>query len=262
MNYIKKILQIAAFPISLGLSLIAPLRGLTQAEPQMNLAPLPEVNNSKISQNFIPPNRGTPNTTAGGASRGSCDEKLNKGKKLITPLIPQDNLGLTFSERPTFYWFLRRITAQNADFSLIDAKGKAVYRTSFILPRKPGIIGFTLPVKAPELKVGERYHWYMGISCGLKDIEDKLIVVEGWVERIDPTPDLLQKLKNTNPNKISEVYAKSGIWHEAVNTLVQQRCISPKDKTVLGNWKALLESVGLKNVVSEPLVNSCTDKVK
>ncbi|MGV0106699.1 hypothetical protein NSTCB13_05531 [Nostoc sp. DSM 114160] len=49
------------------------------------------------------------------------------------------------------------------------------------------------------------------------------------------------------------MYAASGIWYEVLHTLVQQRLSDPRDRTVMANWQALLESVGLKDLVSKPL---------
>lgn len=258
MTWNKKVLHLTTVPLSLGLSIISALPGLGLAESQMSLTDSGGVQNWKISQNFIPPNRGAPNTTAGGGTRSSCDQL---GTKVLTPLIPKQKLGLTLTGHPTFYWFVPEITAQTAEFSLLDNKENTVYETTFALPRKPGIIGFTLPAKVPSLEVGKQYHWYFAIACRPGETEDKSIV-EGWVERIQPTPEFLKKLASTDPKQLSRVYATAGIWHEALNTLVQQRCTSPKERTVLANWKAFLTSVGLKNIVSQPLVNSCNSKIR
>lgn len=259
MTWINKVLHLTTVSISLvGLSIISALPGLAEAESQLSLTVLPGVKNWKISQIFIPPNRGTPITTAGGGTRSSCTQQ---SKKVLTPLIPQEKVGLTLSERPNFYWFVPQITAQTAEFSLLDLKKDVVYETTFALPSKPGIIEFTLPSIAPSLEVGKQYQWYLAIACRPGETDDNLIV-SGWVERTKATPEFLQKLASTDPKQLSSVYATAGIWHEALNTVVQQRCTSPKERTVLANWQALLSSVGLKNVVAEPLVNSCTSKNK
>ncbi|MBD2385849.1 DUF928 domain-containing protein [Cylindrospermum sp. FACHB-282] len=258
MIWIKKLLHLRTLPLSLGLSIISAMPGLALTELQRSLTVSRGVQNWKISQNFIPPNRGTPNTTAGGGTRSSCGQLSTK---VLTPLIPQEKLGLTFTDHPTFYWFVPQINAQTAEFSLLDNHENIVYETTFALPDKPGIIGFTLRAKTPILEVGKQYHWYLAIACRPGETEDKQIV-QGWVERTQPTPELLKKLATTDPKKLSRVYATSGIWHEALNTLVQQRCTSPKEPTILTNWQALLTSAGLKNIVSEPLVNSCTLKTR
>ncbi|WP_448275023.1 DUF928 domain-containing protein [Nostoc sp. DSM 114160] len=70
---------------------------------------------------------------------------------------------------------------------------------------------------------------------------------------MQPTNDLSKQLARTNPKQLSQVYAASGIWYEVLHTLVQQRLSDPRDRTVMANWQALLESVGLKDLVSKPL---------
>ncbi|MEH2078541.1 MAG: DUF928 domain-containing protein [Nostoc sp.] len=212
----------------------------------------------QISQKFIPPNRKAPQTTAGGGSRGgSC---FLENKETSTPLMPPNKLGLTFAERPTFYWFVPQMPVQTAHFSLLEDE-RILYETTFKLPNQSGIIGFTLPAKASSLKVGKKYHWYMSIACSSEELAEE-ISVDGWVERIQPTADLLKQIARTNPKQRSQVYARAGIWYEVLHTLVQQRLTDPGDRTVMANWKALLESVGLNDLVSKPLVNSWNAKTK
>lgn len=88
------------------------------------------------------------------------------------------------------------------------------------------------------------------------------MAVDGWVERIPTTPALSQQLAKTNPKQLSQMYAKTGIWYEALHTIVQQRLANPRERTILANWQTFLESVGLKNLVSQPLVASNTIKTK
>lgn len=257
MNSIQKFVNFSGFSISLIL--------MISSLPRIAIAQLPETlkfqrfENWKISQNFIPPNRKAPQTTAGGATRGE-DECDSDRKKSLTSLIPPNKLGLTVAERPTFYWLVQQMPLQTVEFSLLDDRG-IVYKTTFQLPNQSGIIGFTLPAKAPSLKVNKQYQWYVAIACDSEEPEDK-ITVNGWVERIQPTSDLLKQLANTNPKGLSQVYATRGIWYEALHTLVKQRLNNPSDRTVMANWKALLESVNLKNLVSKPLVNTNNAQTK
>ncbi|MDZ8240557.1 MAG: DUF928 domain-containing protein [Nostoc sp. ChiQUE01a] len=257
MNWIQKFVKFPAFPIYLVL-IISSLPRIAIAESPISLK-FQRFQSWQISQRFIPPNRKAPQTTAGGASRRgrSC---FLESKETLTPLMPANKLGLTFAERPTFYWFVPETAVQTARFSLLDGED-IVYETTFKLPQQSGIIGFTLPAEAPSLKVGKQYQWYMAIACGADKLAED-IAVDGWVERIQPTPDLSKEIARTNPKQLSQVYATSGIWYELVHTLVQQRLANPSDRTVMANWQALLESVGLENLVSKPLVDICNNKTK
>ncbi|MEH1944904.1 MAG: DUF928 domain-containing protein [Nostoc sp.] len=257
MNWIQKFVNSTAFPITLVL-LISSLPKIAIAESPVTLKSQ-KLQNWQISQNFIPPNRKAPQTTAGGATRGG-DECSLEGKKSLIALMPANKLGLTITERPTFYWFVQQMPLQTAQFSLLDDEG-ILYKTTFKLPNQSGIIGFTLPAQAPSLKVDKQYYWYVAIACDSEEPEQK-ITVGGWVQRIQPTPDLLRQLSKTNPKQLSQAYAKNGIWYEVLHTLAQQRLNNPSDRTVMANWQALLESVGLKNLVSKPLVNIYNPQTK
>lgn len=247
MNLSKFSRNLTVIPLSIGLSIISSL-------PKIGLSESPVARrfpNLQISQKFIPPNRQAPRTTSGGGSRGTFCEG---SKETLIPLIPPNKLGLTLGERPTFYVFVPQIPVKNAFFSLLD-KNNIVYTTTFALPQKPGIIGFTLPANAPSLKVGKQYQWYVAIACSLDEPEQEM-AVNGWVERIQPTRTFSTKLARTNPKEVSQVYANAGIWYEALHTLIKQRLNAPGDRTFIANWRAFLESAGLKNLVSQPLINN------
>ncbi|MCF4967003.1 DUF928 domain-containing protein [Nostoc sp. CMAA1605] len=250
MNLIKKFINLTAVSLSLGLLSISSLpKGIAESPRRWQ--------NWQISQKFIPPNRQAPRTTAGGGSRGRFCELASK--ETIQPLIPQNKFGLTLAERPSFYWFVPQVSVQKAHFSLLDDQG-VVYETTVKLPKESGIVGFTLPSNASSLKVGKKYHWYLAIACNPE--AEKEMTVDGWVERIPATPALSQQLARTNPQQLSQVYANAGIWHEALHTLVQQRLAHPSDRKVAANWQVFLESVGLKDLVSQPLLNQYLENVQ
>ncbi|WP_448265860.1 DUF928 domain-containing protein [Nostoc sp. DSM 114159] len=238
----------AAVPISMTVLVMSSLPRMAIAESPVALK-FQKFQNWQISQKFTPPNRNAPQTTSGGATRRGS--RYLESKETLTALMPLNKIGLTLAERPTFYWFIPQIPVETARFSLLDGED-IVYETTFKLPKQLGIIGFTLPTKAPSLKVGKKYHWYMSIADNSEEVGEG-ITVDGWVERIQPTNDLSKQLATTNPKQLSQVYAGSGIWYEVLHTLVQQRLSDPSDRTVMANWQALLESVGLKDLVSKPL---------
>jgi Domain of Unknown Function (DUF928) len=239
MTWIKDTLNSVAISICVGITIMSALP--TQV----------------FAQSFKAPNRGTPPTTSGGATRGSC----SKASKPLISLLPKEKLGLTLSDRPTFYWHKPSPNAQTAEFILLDTTDNdVVYETKFELPRKTGIIAFNLPANAPALKVGKRYHWYVSVPCTDADSEETL-TVEGWVDRTLPNAALTKQIERVEASKRAAVYANAGFWHETMTSAVQFRCQKPNDPTAKANWKALLESVGLKDLVSQPLLNSCQSRV-
>jgi hypothetical protein len=211
----------------------------------------------QISQTFKPPQRGKPPASAGGSTRGaSC----LAGKKLVTPLIPPDKLGLTLAKRPTFFWYVPRTAVKTAKFVLLaDADQQVFYETSFTLPNKPGIMSFTLPESSPALSVGKTYHWYLTIVCDAEDSSENPRV-EGWVERTQAELPLSEALAKADLRKLPGIYAEAGIWHEALTTLVKLRRKEPNNLKVKLDWRQFLKSVGLNAIASEPLLDCCTSE--
>lgn len=252
MNWIKKNVYLAAIPISIALSIVSTIS--VRANSSTVFVTTQKVR-TLISQKFTPPDRGRPPATADGATRGGCE----KTKQFITPLMPKEKLGLTFNERPTFYWHISKSDAQAAEFLLLDDNDDLVYEANLTLPKKPGIFAFTLPSAAPGLKSNKQYHWYLSVNCSSEETDDT-VTVEGWVERTKPNLATRIKLNKLEPKDRSKIYADAGIWHEAMNNVVQQRCTTPNDSSIILYWNQLLTSVGLNQVVSESLDNVCTVK--
>ena len=280
MNWIRKNLYIATIPISLTISIVSALS--VQAQSQMGFGDIQKVRTWKISQTlktpnrgappitaggatratpgkikFEPPDRGAPPATAGGATRGGC---TTKKEEYLIPLMPKQKLGLTVNEHPTFFWYISKSDAKTAEFLLLDDDDNLIYDTNLNLPKKPGIFAFTLPSEAPGLKVNKQYHWFLSVNCSSKQIDDPL-TFEGWVERSKPNLALRIKLNNLAPKYHANVYAESGIWHEAIMNIAQQRCNFPSDSNAMHNWNELLTSVGLSKIASEPLHNVCKSDI-
>jgi hypothetical protein len=224
------------------------------ASAQVQAQSLPVRKTWQISQVFKPPERGTPTTTIGGASRGSA---CLKEKKALKGLIPENKLGLTFAEHPTFYWSVPPTTVKTAQLTLFTDQDKKVhYETTLTIPNKAGIISFTIPANAPPLKVGKTYHWYLSLICDELDFSNNPRV-EGWVERTQPESPLLEKLAKADLQKLPTLYAEAGIWYEALDSLVQLRRSQPNDLKTRIDWRQFLNSVGLSAIAYEPLIDCC-----
>lgn len=257
--YLKLLVALLGFGTA-----VSTLPGLALTIPTLQLSAQHKARDREISQTFIPPNRGTPKETAGGATRGGCDFV---GDKVIA-LVPKTNYGLTLSNHPTFYWFvpkipLRDVPVNVAQFVLLDERGDSIFETAFALNNNPGIIGFTPTEKTLNLEIGKPYHWFLNVYCGSEESEIYQ-TVDGWIERTKGSPELSQKVKTATTSQLSSIYAGSGIWYDALDNLIHQRCTAPEDERVKNNWRALLvsASVGLDDLVSKSLVDVCTSESK
>ncbi|MBE9210294.1 DUF928 domain-containing protein [Nostoc sp. LEGE 06077] len=252
MKWIKSSVSFAVF--SILCLYVLPISGLT-AQVKAESSPKSQV--WQISQAFKPPKRGDPPASAGGSTRGSA---CLKGNKKLVPFLPPNKLGLTLAERPTFFWFVPQSLVKTAKFILLTDKDEnSLYETTLTLPNQSGIISFTLPNTAPELKVGKTYHWYLTIVCNSQDSSTNPWV-DGWVERTEAEASLSEDLAKAQPHKLPSLYAEAGIWYEALATSAQLRRTDPKNLRVRMNWWTLLKSVKLTPLASEKFIDCCTSE--
>lgn len=243
--------------LSLGVTMVPGLTLRSQAQPLVGATGVTLPNSWVISQAFNPPDRGAPSSTAGGATRGSCD----KNAKALVSLLPSSKLGLTVADRPTFFWYIPESSTQTADFLLMSGDDtQVVYQASIAIPKTPGIVSFTLPPGAtPALEQGKTYHWYFSMLCN-PDAPSGNISVDGWIERVAPTATLAKQLEKATAPDLPGLYANAGVWHEAIASIASQRRSNPGNAKVEANWQEMLKSVGLSQVASEPLVGAAQIK--
>ncbi|NEP53845.1 MAG: DUF928 domain-containing protein, partial [Moorea sp. SIO3C2] len=197
--------------------------------------------------------KGAPGKRKGAGGRNDCPP----GKFIA--LVPGTNFGLATSERPTFWIYIsysdnRKI---QAEFRLRNKELKEVYKETFTLQNTPGIVKITLPETVSPLVVEDFYRWRLSVICNPTDPLDNDFV-SGGVERISITDDLEQQLEGKNPRERIVVYAKQGLWFDALTALAELRLANPQDKSLDEDWMELLQQVGLKEIDSKPLVDCCT----
>lgn len=203
---------------------------------------------TKLSLNFKPPKKGAPLVTAGGASRSFCVT----GKTPLTILTPNSNVGLTTTARPTFFLYVPKTVAKQAEFVIKDDKDNDVYRTTLELAQAPGVVSLSLPPTAPELQPNQNYRWFFSMICRPGDrLED--VFVSSWIQRVQPDKRLLGAINAAAPQGRPALYAEAGIWYDTLASLAQLR--RTNDNADLSQqWANLLQSVGLNQISEAPLV--------
>jgi len=135
--------------------------------------------------------------------------------------------GLTVAERPTFWFYLPYVstseTPQNriAQFVLLDDTDRPVWNElmAIELSDAPRLVEY--PLSHP-LITGELYTWHFSVICDA----DKLSrnpVVRGWIQRVEPTPELQTALRNASRFDQYLAYANHMIWFDTVSSLVEIR---------------------------------------
>ncbi len=207
----------------------------------LSLATLPA-----ISQTYVPPDRGLPGRREGGGTRGGCV----KEQPTLTAIVPQTNLGLTTQAQPTLLWYIPTSTAKIAEFELRDAQESVIYTHQIPITGEAGLLKVQLSsAEQISLEPGQRYHWYFSLVCDPQDRSGD-IFTEGWIERIQPNPELENQLTQASEIDRATLYAEAGIWHDALATLVNLQQVDRS--AVAANWANLLTSVDLASFADKP----------
>lgn len=204
------------------------------------------------------PGEGAPRGTRPGGSRG-C---LVTSKKPFIPLLPvyknADGAQLAWSrttqERPTFWYYVpfEAASIKSVKFSLRDEEDKVIYEAVIALNSTPGIISISLPKNLKPLEVDKWYKSYLFIStyCSNSRKLEKLEAY-GAIKREAMTSELKELLdKEQSPLKRASIYAQNNIWNDALTILGEMH----HEQSTINQWKQLLESEGLGDFVTEPIV--------
>ena len=191
----------------------------------------------------------------GGGRRNPCkvDEKQLKALVPVYKILePELVLGFTNAEHPTF-WFYVPYSGCPLEFVLKDEQDKDIYQTTLMASDAlPGVISVRLPSTVAPLEIGKRYRWYFSVLNPKKPAE-VLDGVDGWVQRESLNLTVQSQLeKATLPQRVA-LYAANGFWHEALTAASELRRTDANSN----DWSALLQAVGLDDVVSEPILECC-----
>jgi hypothetical protein len=164
----------------------------------------------------------------------------------------------TIADYPTLWFYIPYSPDRlSAEFTLLDEKENDVYKTTFPLKEKPGIIGLKLPETLRPLQAGKRYKWVLSVICNPNN-RTADISVYGDIDRISLDSALQVQLKKmSDPNAQSALYAENELWPEALTTLAQARRRNLQDRTLQADWSNLLKSMNLDDIASEPLTSCC-----
>ena len=82
------------------------------------------------------------------------------------------------------------------------------------------------------------------------------MLIRGWIQRVEISPDLRQKLATAREDKIPTIYADAGIWYDALSSLAQLRQKYPDEPKYRQQWGELLQSVGLGELADKPILDT------
>lgn len=219
--------------------------------------------------NTTPPPKKAQPTPATGRLRGLgtrdvCPEVEKPLTALVGPIATKAETtktspAVTIADRPTLWFYIPYSpdSKLEAEFTLIDEKENDVYKTTFPLKEKPGIIGLKLPETLRPLQAGKHYTWNFSVVCNPNNRSGD-VWVSGPIDRIPLNSTLQAQLEKTpDPKAQSALYAKNELWSEALTALAQARRRNLQDSTLQVDWSNLLKSMNLNDIASEPLTSCC-----
>ncbi len=239
--------------------------------PVLASHPLVSNNLSNLGVHFQQPqlpDNGTPTgRRKGAAGRGNCVTESR-----LTALVPAfektlaENRGKatyvwgkTIAEYPTFWFYVPYLSTslRSVEFVLQDGEDD-VYRSPVTLPETPGIVSFRLPHTTTPLEVGKMYRWFfkVNLNCAPQQLANANYqdYVEGWVQRVEVNSRVTHQLETATPQQQIAIYAANGIWHEALSAIA---ALGGTETTIKAYWTDLLQSAGLSDIASKPIVQCC-----
>lgn len=201
-----------------------------------------------------PPDTGEPTTGAdrGGATRDPIVALVPLAKFSRTQL--DSRWGLTTVDRPTFWFHLpdQVLANQKTTFTLWDQAGKIVYQTKFTTPvTAPVTFQVVLPATVLPLAVSQTYRWQLAME--LLEVDD-LRMITGFVQRVQPSAQLQQQLATAKtPLEQAVVYARHGIWYDALTILGDENQTGRQDSAIAAAWTDLLKQIKLHGIAAAPI---------
>ncbi|MTJ08945.1 DUF928 domain-containing protein [Anabaena sp. UHCC 0204] len=185
----------------------------------------------------------------GGATRSQCSQIDSNN---LIALVPKNHGGLTTQEYPQFWFYLPfggDSQSPPAKFRLLDEQKKSVLTKPllFSLPEKKGIVSISLPSTEKALSVGEKYYWYLNITCVNPEGLNTNISVNGWIQRVEASSDIVNNIQEpgNQPQYIPD--AEQDIWYETVSQLAHNRVVYQQ------GWTNLLSLFQLQEFANSPV---------
>jgi hypothetical protein len=162
----------------------------------------------------------------------------------VTALVP-DHEGRTVREAPAVYWYLSARTNRPINVTLVDPeRERTVLDITLEGPHEKAVDGLSLARHGVRLRVGRVYQWFVSVLAGDEPGAGD-VVAGGSILRSPASGELEAALRSAGPSRAPHVYAKYGLWYDALGSISQRIEAAPGDASLREQRAALLEQVGL-----------------
>ena len=211
-------------------ALLAPLSTHSQSSQAPGVTPV-----------YQPPMRGT---TAGGRIGGGT---RGTGEQVITlSVLAPEHPGLTVNAQPRLYWYLSQAVDVPAELTVVSRDSHdPLIEISVAPPIEAGIHAFDFAREGIRLVPGVRYEWFVALIADAEQRSND-IVAGGEIELVATSTDLERRLAESGDVGAADVYARAGIWYDAVASVSMLVESNPGERTYREHRAALLDQVGLE----------------
>ena len=190
---------------------------------------------------------GKPAHTVGGGSRGTSDKI--PALFVVTP----DHVGQTASAQPSLFWYVDQVpdASFRIEFTLLDEEGvEPLVEKVLATPTRAGIHRIRLADYGVQLVPGSEYEWSVALVLDPNE-RSKDIVATGWIDRVEPSEQLVSRLASESRAEVAAVYAAEGLWYDAVAALSDEIDRAPADARLQQQRADLLRQVGLDEAAGD-----------
>jgi hypothetical protein len=197
---------------------------------------------------YTPPKLGAPSSgRVAGGTRG-----VDLDRPVLLVLVP-DHTGLTVHAQPTLYWYVSQPINRPISVKITsDSMATPLLDTTILPPIPAGILALPLAQYATQLVTGVHYQWGLELATDPTQPSSSLWS-SGAIEREAPSPEFLAKLDLAAPSDQPALYAKEGLWYDALDSLSAFIQVAPDDLALRQHRASLLEQVGLHEPAAQDL---------
>ncbi|MDR4505446.1 MAG: DUF928 domain-containing protein [Candidatus Scalindua sp.] len=224
---------------------------IQQSTGVINEIPLPTLNTPV----YTPPQReNTPGTFVRTVHIGT-----ESNHTTLSVLAP-NHVGLTVKEQPSLYWHLSNPMNNRIEFSITQNQIiQPLFKTHLKVRTQTGIQTIRLADYGIRLLPGKQYQWYIK-SLQETGNSTKENIAGGMIEHIEPDQALFAQLEKAEASEAPAIYAKAGIWYDAIETVSNLIDTSPNSENFSRQYSSLLTEVGLLKVAEYVTKTDTTPK--
>lgn len=166
---------------------------------------------------YVPPSRGSPQgNRVGAATRG-----LEGNGAQLEALAP-DHVAFTTREQPVLWWYVPVATRARVDFMLLEpSRPDPLFDLTLSEGAEAGLHALSLAEHGVRLRKGLAYQWMVALVPRPSSAAADLIA-GGVVQRVDAGPELRGALAASPADEHWRVYARYGVWYDALNGISEQ----------------------------------------